>query len=284
MVLYLDVLMAVNLMADYALLRAAAKITGHIRNRLRIFIAAALGAAYAALVCMPALEWLGHFLIRLLVGIAMSAIVFGLNRACVRKTLVFFLLSFLLGGAVLALSYAAGGAVGLYNGAVYINTSLPSLALVVAAVYGVVTLVCAVGGRRAQAMRRVLPAVAKLGGRESAFSVLADTGCLVQDPLTARPVMLVSLAGAAALLPEGMASAIEEGADAAELIGRYAGQRLPLRPVFCKGLGGQTEMLVSFLPDSLTVDGKPCDAVIAVTKDGPDGAEGFCAVVNSDAV
>ena len=158
-----------------------------------------------------------------------SAIVFGLNRACVRKTLVFFLLSFLLGGAVLALSYAAGGAVGLYNGAVYINTSLPSLALVVAAVYGVVTLVCAVGGRRAQAMRRVLPAVAKLGGRESAFSVLADTGCLVQDPLTARPVMLVSLAGAAALLPEGMASAIEEGADAAELIGRYAGQRLPLQ-------------------------------------------------------
>ena len=284
MVLYLDVLMAVNLMADYALLRATAKITGHIRNRVRIFTAAAGGAAYAALVCMPGLEWLGHFLIRLLVGCGMSVTVFGLNRACVRKTLVFFLLSFLLGGTVFALSYVAGGAIGLYNGAVYIDISFSLLVLVVAGVYGLVTLVCSVSGRRTKAMRRVLTAVAKLGTKESAFPVLADTGCLVQDPLTARPVMLVSLDCAAALLPDGMARALGDGLDAAELIGRYATSELPLRPVFCRGIGGRTEMLVSFQPDSLTVDGKPCDAVIAVTKDGPDGAEGFCAVVNSDAV
>ena len=51
MVIYLDVLLAINGIVDYILLRAAAKLTGHPRNRLRILLGATLGAVYAATVC-----------------------------------------------------------------------------------------------------------------------------------------------------------------------------------------------------------------------------------------
>ena len=93
MVIYLDVLLAINGIVDYILLRAAAKLTGHPRNRLRILLAAALGAVYAVVVCLPGAAWLGHGGLKLAVGVGMALIVFGWNRSSVRKTLIFFLLA-----------------------------------------------------------------------------------------------------------------------------------------------------------------------------------------------
>ena len=209
---------------------------------------------------------------------------FGWNRACIRKTIVFFLLACLLGGVVFALSFVSNGSVGVYRGAVYIHTSLPAMLLIFAGVYGFITLIGSVTGRRFRAQKDIHEAVAEMQAKTTSFRVLADTGCMVSDPLTAKPVMVVAVDGVASILPPQMADAIRTGEDAAEMIQCFSKPGRRIRPVFCRGVGGAPEMLVCFQPDALTVDGKPCGALLAVSKSGPDAAEGFQAVVHPDAL
>lgn len=283
MVIYLDVLLAINGIVDYILLRAAAKLTGHPRNRLRILLAAALGAVYAAVVCLPGAAWLGHGGLKLAVGVGMALIVFGWNRSSVRKTLIFFLLAALLGGIVFALSQISGGALQLYRGAVYANVSLPLLAAAVGTVYLLLTWMSSAVLRREQSERRIVSVRVGLCGRESAFPALVDTGCLITDPLTSRPVVVAAADALATLLPHQLLDDWRRGADPVDLIAAHSGGELRLRPVFCRGVGGET-ILPAFQPTELTVDGHACDAVIALSLHGFDGESEFSAVIHADAV
>lgn len=284
MVIYLDVLLAINGIVDYILLRAAAKLTGHPRNRLRILLGALLGAVYAAAVCLPELAWLGHWGLKLAVGIGMALIVFGWNRGSVRKALTFFLLAALLGGVVFALSQFSGGALQLYRGVVYAEVSLPILAAAVGVVYLILTWVASTGIRRQQTARQTVAVRVGLCGRESSFLALVDTGCLITDPLTSRPVMVAAAEVLAPLLPQQLLADWHSGSDPVDLIAAYSGGALQLRPIFCRGVGGDEEILPAFQPTELTVDGHSCEAVIAICLHGFDGESAFSAVIHADAV
>ena len=282
MVIYLDVLLAINGIVDYILLRAAAKLTGHPRNRLRILLGAVVGAIYAAVVCLPGLAWLGHWGLKLAVGIGMALNVFGWNRGSVRKTLMFFLLAALLGGVVFALSQISGGALQLYRGAVYADVSLPLLTAAVGAVYLLLTWMSSAVLRREQSERRIVSVRVGLCGRTCEISALVDTGCLVTDPLTSRPVVVAAADALAPLLPQRLLADWHSGCDPVDLIAAYGGE-LHLRPIFCRGIGGE-QILPAFQPTELTVDGRTCDAVIALSLHGFDGENAFSAVIHADAV
>ena len=284
MTLYLDVLIVVNFLADYLLLRITAKVMAHPLKRLRFVLTAAAGALYAGAACMPWGAFLNRMPVRILVGCLMGVGAFGWNRACIRKTIVFFLLSCLLGGVAFALSFVSNGSVGLYRGAFYIHTSLPAMLLTFAGVYALVTVVSSVTGRRFRAQKDIHEAAAVLASKTASFQVLADTGCMVSDPLTAKPVMVVAIDGIAPILPQELVDAIQAGEDAAEMIQSFSKPGRRIRPVFCRGVGGTPEMLICFQPDALTVDGKPCSAALAISRSGLDASEGFQAVVHPDAL
>ena len=284
MVIYLDVLLAINGIVDYILLRAAAKLTGHPRNRLRILLGATLGAVYAAAVCLPGLAWLGRWGLKLAVGVGMGVIVFGWNRRCISKTLMFFLLAALFGGVVFALSQISGGALQLHHGAVYAEVSLPLLAAAVGGVYLMLTWIASATVRRQQTARQTVAVRVGLCGRENAFSALVDTGCLITDPLTSRPVMVAAADVLASLLPQQLLADWHNGRDPIDLIAAYSGGALHLRPIFCRGVGGGEEILPAFQPTELTVDGHDSSAIVALSLHGFDGESAFSAVIHADAV
>lgn len=76
MVIYLDVLAAVNLAMDYLLLLATARIAGVFVPRMRLLIGAAVGAAYAVCAVLPATTFLQNGLCELAAGVGMVALVF----------------------------------------------------------------------------------------------------------------------------------------------------------------------------------------------------------------
>lgn len=284
MTLYLDVLFLVNLIADDMLLRMTAKLTGHPFNRLRLLLVAAAGAGYAVVSCMPWGQAFAHPIVHLACGWGMGMCAFGWRRAGCRKTLVFFLLSFLLGGVAFGLSLLTGGMIGFWQGALYLHVSFPMLMLTIAAVYAVISVVSAVAVRRANSGADIYQADAVLQENHAHFSVLADTGCMVADPLTNRPVMLVTLEAVADILPDAFQNAIRLGDDPADIVRKFTCYGKPIHPVFCRGISGTTEMLPCFQPDGLTVNGKACQAVLAVFPSKFDDAEGFQAIVHPNAI
>ncbi|MBR5520215.1 MAG: sigma-E processing peptidase SpoIIGA [Clostridia bacterium] len=284
MVLYVDVLFLLNAIIDYALLRITAKVMGHPRRRGRLLIAAILGALYAVTVCLPVISFVGHWFVRFGVGVTMGLVAFGCNRACVRKTLVFGLLAATFGGVVYALSLMRGSAVRVWNGAFYADVSLPFLLATIGGVYALLTLFGSLGVKRVRAERRILTVHVSLCGRSCTFSALADTGCLLTDPLTTRPVMVTALDAVAPILPQEVVADLQTGFDVVDLIAAHNDKPPFLRPIFYRGVTGGESVLVAFQPTTLTVDGESVEAVLAISRDGFCGENGFSAVISADAV
>ncbi len=271
-VIYLDVLLALNFCMDYCILRASAAIGGHPCPVWRLCLASGLGAAYAAgCVLMPAL---GAAPVRLLGCAAMAGLAFAARgtRALLRQTLLVVLVTFVFGGCVTALEQVSGTALSA-GGALYAPVSRRALLISAALAYGLSGVVF-----RGQACaRRPRGETVRLcrGGRVQEVRLLVDSGNTLRDPVSGRPVLVLTRAAALRVLPE------EEqflplllGADnAAELVQRAqregaGGWRL----VSFRSIGGGG-LMPCFRPDAVTrEDGSAYDGLAAIS-----GAGAICA-------
>ena len=187
-VVYIDALFLLNLIVNYLLLLAAAKLAGEPLRRLRLAAGAALGGLYAAAIFFPGMGFLTHPLCKLGAAVLMLLTGFGGSRRLLRVTLVFFGLSCAFGGGIFAIGLLGGRGLTLRNGVLYSVMDLRILLLSAAVCYAVLTLVFRRTARHGR--REVLPAVLTLEGRRVAVNALVDTGNTLTDPVTGRPVMV----------------------------------------------------------------------------------------------
>ena len=170
-VIYLDSLFGLNLLIDYCLVLASARVCGVVLHRWRYALAALIGALYAALMVLPGCGWLANGAMKLALGAAMALIAFGGEAHLVRCTVVFFAVSAAFGGAVYAASMLAGVSPG--SGAL-VTVSGRVLALSFAACYAAVSLVFR---RRAKAAdREVRTVTVTLAGRSVTLKALRVSG------------------------------------------------------------------------------------------------------------
>ena len=195
-VIYLDSLFGLNLLIDYCLVLASARVCGVVLRRWRYALAALIGALYAALMVLPGCGWLANGAMKLALGAAMALIAFGGEAHLVRCTVVFFAVSAAFGGAVYAASMLAGVSPG--SGAL-VTVSGRVLALSFAACYAAVSLVFR---RRAKAAdREVRTVTVTLAGRSVTLKALRDSGNDLHDPVSGLPAAVVERAAVLPLFP-----------------------------------------------------------------------------------
>ena len=260
-VIYLDRLFALNLLADYLLCLTAARICGVPLRRRRYLAAALLGALYACAVLLPGWDFLTAPPWKLIFALVMGLVAFLGERHPLRCMLTLLAVSALYGGAL----WAFGGG----------RLSLRFLAVSFAACYAALSLLLRDRGTLPDKPRAEI--CIRFSGRESRFFALRDTGNALVDPMTNRPVLLLSPRAAAPLFGEGML-----WGDAVALLEQTAA-RDALRGVFrlipCRGVGGN-RLLALFRPGRVTVDGdvQP-DLLCAVSPEAyGDGFEGVLGV------
>lgn len=144
-VIYLDRLFGLNLLLDYCLVLASARVCGVVLRRARYLLAALTGALYAALMVLPGCSWLGSGAMKLALGAAMALIAFGGEAHWARCAVVFFAVSAAFGGAVYAASMLAGVSPG--SGAL-VTVSGRVLVLSFAVCYAAVSTVFRAAGQR----------------------------------------------------------------------------------------------------------------------------------------
>ena len=257
-VIYLDRLFVLNWLADYLLCLTAARICGVPLRRLRYVGSALLGAAYACAALLPGWGFLTAAPWKLVFGLVMGLIAFLGERHPLRCMLTLLAVSALFGGAL----WAFGGG----------SLSLRFLAVSFAACYAVLNLLLRNRGALPDKPRAAV--CVHRSGRESRFFALRDTGNSLTDPLTNRPVLLLSPRAAEPLFGEGLL-----WGDAVALLEQSA-NRESLRGVFrlvpCRGVGGD-RLLALFRPASVTVDGAEArDLLCAVSPEAyGEGFEGI---------
>ena len=270
--IYIDELFILNLITDYLIVLASARVCGAVLKRRRYWLAALLGALYACAFVLPGCAFLSGPVPKLACGTVMAVIAFSPERRPFRCAVVFFAVSAAFGGAVWACSMLSGA--GVSDG--YLPISLKVLLPSFAVCYAVVDVVFRRAAKNTE--QRIITVAAVFCGRSAVFRALRDTGNGLFDPVTGREVLVISPRAASALLPEGCKTALccadpvealERLCAVPELEGRF-------RLIPYSAVGVSSGLLPAFTPDSLTSDGKARrDVMIAVSPalDGEDEYE-----------
>ena len=263
-VVYLDVLFLLNLVVDYLLLLATAKITGEPLSRIRLALGAALGSAYAAALFLPGLGWLAHPLCKLCAAVSMVLTAFGRSKRLPRLLLVFFGASAALGGLVLALRLLGTGGLTLENGVLYTGFDLRLLLVTVILCYALLSLAFRKAALHGGARRDLLPARLTVEEKSLDLTVLVDTGNTLTDPLRNLPVMVAEGRFLAPLLPPGVDPPDPVGS--LERLGG-AGPRFRLLPY--RAVGVEHGMLLAVRADRATLGRRELDGLLVALSPTP---------------
>lgn len=258
-IVYVDRYFLLNLLIDYLLCLLSARICGLVLKRRRYAIAALLGALYAVLTLLPGLRFLGGAAGKLAAAGLMAAVAYGGEAHALRCGAVFFCVSAAFGGALWALSLAGG----------YPVFDTRVLILSFALCYAGLELLFR---SRAKLPDRPRAEVClTLGGRESRFMALVDTGNTLSDPATGAAVMLACPHALAPLFP-GVDLAADPVTLAAlpKLAGRF--RLIPYSSVGGRGL------LPVFRPEQLMVGGEERGDLLVAVSPAAQG-DGFEAIL-----
>lgn len=281
-VVYADVLFCVNFSIDLILLVLSGFLLSLPRRPLRILLSSAAGGLFSVLALWLSLSPLGNYLIAFAVALLLCAIAYAPlpPRPFCKLTVAFFFASLLLGGAV-SMLYSALAAFFGTGTSPLVSAHKAELFLLYV---GASALVFFIAGRfflRKGSGESMMLEITE-NGKTVTLSALVDSGNLLSDPLSARPVILVRGRELIGILPSPVFSLLDAGACGEDL--PFSTQR-KLRVLPVEGVGGK-RMLVGYLPDSIVTyrkedakKRKPIDAVIAICDGDIQNFDGHAAIL-----
>ena len=266
MVVYLDVLFAVNALMDGVTLLAAAALGGVRAGRIRWLAASALGGGYAVLVAvLPALSALP---VRLLAGVGLCAAAFGGKPAFGRVCALYFVVAASFAGLAAALGAATGRKL-LFGAGYYVSVPFRVLLLAAAAGYALSGVLLRGDALHGPLRREVERLTICFDGREREVRLLHDTGNSLTEPASGRPALVLGRTAVDGLLGAQIRQAWAGTKDAAACLAALppeTASRFGLLPY--RAVGVESGLLLYFRPDSVRrADGTVLDCVCAI---GPD--------------
>lgn len=267
-VVYADSLLIVNFSMDFLALYITARLL-HISIRpLKFMLGAVIGSAWAfasvfidSFTKVPMLE---IFMIAVngACAVFMVLIAFGVRGiAALKAAMTYIAVNVGLGGIMTALYSFISKTVGTF-GEISVNTTpdaSPLMFCTAAAISGAVSLLY--GRIRSSAVcRRQVELTIIMQGHEIVTNALCDSGNLLREPFSGKPVIVLCADSIKDILPnELLAAAVAPDLIASLPIEMSHKMRLiPAGTVMGQG------MLLCFLPDRICVDGRAVDAVAAI--------------------
>lgn len=161
----------IHFIVDVFLLVGTSRLCGGRPAILRYLAAAAVGGVYSFVCLLPGFYFLGNPLWHSVCLMCLVLIAYGIKQSTWRLGAVFVLLSLALEGMAL----------GFGNGSIF---------SIVMAAAGLCVL-CVLGFRRRSLTNRYVPVEISRGDTHLQLTALQDTGNMLQDPVTGRPVLVI---------------------------------------------------------------------------------------------
>ncbi len=281
---YVDVLIALNLILTWAMLRTCGELCRRQASRGRMAAAAMLGGLSSLVILLPALPEGVLLLCRLLLAMGLIRVAFRWEGVKMfgRMTGILFAVSLLFAGGMAALwSFLTPGGMAVHNGTVYFH--IPAWMLAGAATVGYLT-ARGMGAALEKRLPRTLleSYTVRALGQVGELTLLTDTGNRLT--FSGRPVAVIG-AKAASFLPPEVAAAAGDYSLAAAL-GRQNPHRVKLIP--CRTAAGEKllpgveaelkrQRDGAVFPCFLALTGENC---FSDATEGGESADGVIGVIN----
>lgn len=270
---YADLLFLVNFSMDFLGFYLTARLLHRPLSLWRGVLASALGGVYAVAVLFLTVGRVPAFLLDMLVCIALCAVaMMGKRegvRSCLRLCALYLLVSALLGGAMTLLYSQLNRIPGLTDRVE--EDGLSSwLFLGLALVSAVLT---ALWGRcfKRAATRRQVALTVEYRGQKAEMVAFCDSGNLLRDPISAKPVIVVEADCMRGIVPPVLSRAAS-GRSLTDAVSSMTGETASnFRLIPAKTAAGEG-LLVAFSPDHIYVrdtdsrEAREISALVALTK------------------
>ncbi|MBO7739951.1 MAG: sigma-E processing peptidase SpoIIGA [Clostridia bacterium] len=279
-VIYGDVFFLVNFSMDFLALYLTGKLSHANVAFWRLVLGGVLGGLYAtiALFLPSSVEAVST----LLFPFVLSAAVFGVSRATalVKKALLFFAVSFVMGGVMTAVYYYAGHL--LAEKGIYINgeietvySDLPLWLIGLCAAWAAfIAYVFSRYAKKKASCRSVAVTLCD-GERRVTLSALVDSGHFLEEPIGHLPVIVLSKAKMEALLPPHFLPDFFSIASDLSHLSDEEKMRLRFVPIVTVGHEG---LLRGYMPDAVLVENEEKKALL-VCDESASEFEGFDAIL-----
>ena len=194
MTFYVDVVLIENLLMNYIILFATGGILKIKINHIRLVLASLVGAIYTIIAYISNLRIYSNFFLKLILSVVIIYIAF--NPKSVKKlckfTLIFYLTSFVFGGAAFALIYIVKPQEILRNNGLVLNSNSLKVIFISAIVaFMIITIGFKVVKNKISAKDMYCDIKIKLNHKEIETKAMIDTGNFLKEPITNTPVIVV---------------------------------------------------------------------------------------------
>jgi len=205
---FIDMVFLINFTMDFFILWAAARLGRLATTFKRLLLGAFIGALYAVLIFVPSLSFISTFLVKIFCSLIMVFTAFGFYnfRRFLKSAAYFYLVSFVMGGAVLGSMYLFDDSLfiletwnGIAVNVINFKTAWLLAGLIIAMIIGLWG--ASYIRRNLQQGPWIVRAYMELFGQVIEADALVDTGNQLNDPISKDPVMVVEHNILASVLP-----------------------------------------------------------------------------------
>ena len=259
MTIYIDVVLAENLIINYIILFTTGIILKEKINYIRFFLASLLGAIYSILAYMEILKLYSIFILKIILSIVIIYIAF--NPQNVKKMwkqlLIFYLVSFVFGGSAFALIYIVKPQNILMKNGLFLGTyPLKTIILGTIIAFTLISIAFTIVKNKISKKDVFCDIEIKLNEKYIKTRAILDTGNMLKEPITNTPVVVVEHTLLYDCIPKEILNNLENiiGGDfekvPEEIKEKYI-SKLKLIPF--SSLGKQNGMLLGIKPEYLKV-------------------------------
>lgn len=259
MTIYVDVVLIENLIMNYIILLATGLILKTKLKHLRLIIASLLGAVYSIVAYINFLEIYSNFFLKILLSVIIVYIAF--NPQTMKKMwkslLIFYLTSFVFGGAAFALIYIIRPQDILMKNGLFLGT-YPLKTVILAAIVAFIVIITAFTIVKTKVTKKDMfcNIEIKLNGKILKTKALIDSGNMLKEPITNTPVVVIERSLLYEYLPKEILNHLDDiiGGDLEKIPEEIRNQyisRLKLIPF--SSLGKQNGMLIGIKPEYLKI-------------------------------
>ena len=259
MTIYIDVIIAENLIMNYIILYATSLISKSKTSWLKMFIASLLGTLYVVIAYISKLNMYSNIFLKIILSAIIVFIAYYPQdvKKFIKQLTLFYLTTFTFGGVATYLIYVLKPQNIIIENGVYKGTYVLKV-IFMGAIVGTIVLLISFKFYKSKITTKDMMCKIKIifKNKEVEVNAIVDTGNMLKEPLTGNPVVVVEKTSLYDLLPKEILNNTESilGGDFEKIpenIKNEYVQKLKIIPF--SSLGKQNGMLVGIKPDKLII-------------------------------
>lgn len=259
MTIYIDVVLIENLLMNYIILFATAIILKIQIKQIRLITGSLIGAIYTIISYISGLKIYSNFFLKLILSIIIIYISFNPKnlKKLLKFTLMFYLTSFVFGGAAFALIYVVKPQELLKNNGLVLNAKSLRVIFISAIIAFIVIIIAFKTVKNKISPKDMYCDIEiKLNNKKIETKAMIDTGNFLKEPITNTPVIVVEHTLLYECIPKEILNHIEDilGGDFSEIPDNIKKEYISkLKVIPFSSLGKQNGMLLGIKAEGVII-------------------------------